>query len=123
MPPNAIRIACAGLVALMVGACEPGEGSGFVQIKLVPSSAATQPPLFLDAVKLEPVRKGETVLTRRSGTRKLQVEAPGGQKTDLCDIVVKKNRVTTVTVSVLERPPRCQCSHSSGAPAARTCVG
>jgi hypothetical protein len=59
------------------------------------------------------------VLARGSGTRKLQVETPGGQKIDLCDVVVKKNRVTTVTVSVIERPPRCQCSHSAG----RACVG
>lgn len=121
VPQSALRIVCAGLIAAVAGGCEPREGNGFVQIKLVPASAVSQPPLYLDSVKLEPLRKGEAVLSRGSGTRKLQVEAPGGQKTDLCDIVVKKNRVTTVTVSVLERPPRCQCSHSAGAK--RTCVG
>jgi len=119
--PAAIRMGCALLLAAAVGGCEVRDGSGFVQIKLVPSSAASQPPLYLDSVKLEPLRKGEAVLARASGTRKLQVEAPGGQKTDLCDIVVKKNRITTVTISVLDRPPRCQCSHSTGA--SRTCVG
>jgi hypothetical protein len=42
----------------------------------------------------------------------------------LCDIVVKKNRITTVTVSIIERPPRCQCSHAApGAQPGRTCIG
>jgi hypothetical protein len=31
----------------------------------------------------------------------------------LCDLVVKKNRITTVTITVVERPPRCQCRTSS----------
>jgi hypothetical protein len=38
----------------------------------------------------------------------------------LCEIAVKKNRITTVTISVLERPPRCQCRYGSGA--SRVCV-
>jgi hypothetical protein len=37
---------------------------------------------------------------------------------------VKKNRITTVTLSPLERPPRCQCERASGEGAAsRTCIG
>jgi hypothetical protein len=39
----------------------------------------------------------------------------------LCDIEVRKNRITTVTVSVLERPPHCQCRFSGGN-GDRTCV-
>jgi hypothetical protein len=40
-------------------------------------------------------------------------------------VVVKKNRITTVTLSPLERPPRCQCERTSGTDAAssRTCIG
>ena len=72
------------------------------------------PALYLDKTKLDPVQKGVAVLKQRAGTAKLSAEAIGGQGRALCDIVVRKNRITTVTVSVLERPPRCQCRNSAG---------
>ena len=57
------------------------------------------------------------------GTARLQTEGADG-KVLLCHVVVKKNRITTVTVSPLERPPRCQCERPSGEGAAsRTCIG
>jgi hypothetical protein len=42
----------------------------------------------------------------------------------LCELVVRKDRITTVTVSVLDRPPRCHCRNVAGtdAPANRICV-
>jgi hypothetical protein len=41
----------------------------------------------------------------------------------LCNIVVMKDRITTVTISVLERPPRCVCKLTkSGDAADHTCV-
>jgi hypothetical protein len=58
-------------------------------------------------------------LTHRVGTTKLATDGAGGQMT-LCEIVVKKNRITTVMVSVLERPPRCQCRNGGGP--SRICV-
>lgn len=84
----------------------------------MPVALARAPSLYLDATKLEPVQKGVAVLKQRAGTAKLSVEAAGGREL-LCDIVVRKNRITTVTVSVLERPPRCQCHNSS---ANRACI-
>ena len=100
-------------------------GNGFVQIKTVPVSSISQPALYFDTTKLEPLRNGEAVLTRKVGTTKLQTEAAGGQLALLCNIVVKKNRITTITVSVAERPPRCQCANSAGKArrTPRTCVG
>jgi hypothetical protein len=58
------------------------------------------------------------------GTRKLQID-PTGQIPALCDLVVKKDRITTVTVSTLERPPRCMCARPTGSDAQgrRTCIG
>jgi hypothetical protein len=43
-------------------------------------------------------------------------QSGGGQISVLCDVVVRKNRITTVTISLLERPPRCQrnCQHCPG---------
>jgi hypothetical protein len=114
----------AALAACALGGCESRDGNGFVQIKTVPASIVTQPAFYLDSQKLDPLKKGEAVLSRRVGTTKLQVEAPGGNMFPLCEIVVKKNRITTVTVSIIERPPRCQCTHSAaGAQPNRTCIG
>jgi hypothetical protein len=43
----------------------------------------------------------------------------------LCEIVVRKNRITSVTISVLDRPPRCQCRNNGPADAVgpRSCIG
>jgi hypothetical protein len=107
-------------VPLMLAACTD-SGVGYVEIKTL--SAA--PALYLDTVKLEPLRNGVGVLRQKVGTTKLQVDSEGGQLALLCNIVVQKNRITTVTVSVASRQARCQCGRSStGADtlANRTCV-
>ena len=51
--------------------------------------------------------------------------ADGDQMAVLCDIVVRKNRITTVTISLLERPPRCQCRNTAvtDQQALRSCIG
>ena len=115
---------CAGLLLFELTACTE-TGTGFVQIKTVPVSSITQPALYFDTTKLDPLRHGEAVLTRKVGTTKLQTEGTGGQLALLCNIVVKKNRITTITVSIAERPPRCQCTNSAAQSATtpRTCVG
>ena len=95
----------------LAGCNLPGE-TGYVEIRTVPANAARVPALYLDAVKLEPVQKGAAVLKQRTGTAKLTADGVGGQVV-LCDIAVRKNRITTVTVSVLERPPRCQCRNTA----------
>ncbi len=112
----------AALLALALASCNDG-GAGYVEIKAVPATAVV--PLYLDSVKLEPLRNGNAVLRQSVGTAKLQTEAAGGELTLLCSIEVKKNRITSVTVSALSRPPRCQCGRPSGAdsPANRLCIG
>jgi hypothetical protein len=104
----------AGVIAadLALAGCNIPGDAGYVEIKTVPASSSRSPSLYLDATKLDPVQKGVAVLKQRPGTIKLSAENLGGQVV-LCDIVVRKNRITTVTVSVLERPPRCQCRNSA----------
>jgi hypothetical protein len=112
------RVAALG-VPLMLAACND-SGVGYVEIKTL--SAA--PALYLDTVKLEPLRNGTGVLRQKVGTTKLQVD-DGGQLALLCNIVVQKNRITTVTVSGVSRQPRCQCGRNSteaDTPPNRTCV-
>jgi len=118
------RPAGAGLALIVLAACNLDGGVGYIEIKTVPVAAGPQPSLYVDAERLEPLKKGTAVLRQQVGTRKLQTDGSGGQLVLICDIVVKKNRITTVTVSALDRPPRCQCRTSAGTDTAsnRTCL-
>ena len=118
----AVRLAAAGAVAALA-ACTPKD-AGYVEIKTVPVANATT-ALYLDSVKLEPLKNGTAVLRQGVGTAKLATDGNGG-KLALCNIAVRKNRITTVTISVLERPPRCQCRNggpAADAPGGHLCVG
>ena len=114
---------CATSLVLLVG-CDPKD-VGYVEIKTVPLAPTTTAALYLDAVKLEPVKNGTAVLRQGVGTVKLGTDGSNGNRTVLCDIVVRKNRITSVTVSVLERPLRCQCRNNNPADggSSRTCIG
>lgn len=116
-----MRATCivAGTIAagLALAACNIPGDTGYVEIRTVPASGARSPTLYLDATKLNAIQKGVTILSQRAGTAKLSAENFGSQVA-LCDIVVRKNRITTVTISILERPPRCQCRNAAN----RTCV-
>jgi hypothetical protein len=101
------------LSGLALAACNMPGDVGYVEIKTSPSSRAT-PALYLDQTRLEPFKKGVAVLRQRTGTAKLAINGAGGQVAVLCEIVVKKNRITSVTVSGLDRQPRCQCANSAG---------
>jgi hypothetical protein len=100
---------CVSAVAagLALAGCNLPGDTGYVEIRTVPLNARP-PVLYLDTAKLDPVQKGVAVLKQRTGTTKLFADGSGGHVA-LCDIAVRKNRITTVTVSVLDRPPRCQC--------------
>jgi hypothetical protein len=108
------------LALLALAGCGRDGNTGYVEIKTVPSTARA-PLLYIDADKLDALKSGTTVLRQPVGTAKLQVEGDGGRLT-LCQVVVRKNRITTVTISSLDRPPRCQCGRT-GAGDARTCIG
>ena len=113
--------------ALVVGAaivaCRPTGDVGYVQIKTVPVAPVTQAALYLDSAKLAPIKQGNAILRQPVGTFKLQGAGfAAGALAPLCDIEVRKNRITTVTVSVLERPPRCQCLFTGVGAAEHECV-
>jgi len=118
----AAALAVALLIALV--AAHSPKDVGYVEIKTVPVATPTA-TLYLDDVKLDPIRNGSAVLRQQTGTAKLAAQAGSGPLARLCDIVVRKNRITTVTLSLLERPPRCQCRNTAvtDLPAVRSCVG
>ena len=116
-------VASALLVGAAIAACKPTGDVGYVEIKTVPVAPVTLTVLYIDSAKLAPIKKGSAILRQHVGTRKLQADGIGGSPAPLCDIEVKKNRITTVTISVLKRPPRCQCRFSgTDAAAVHTCV-
>jgi len=115
-------LASALIVGAAIAACRPSGDTGYVEIKTVPVTALTQTALYLDTTRLAPVKKGSAILRQQVGTLKLQVDGLAGSLAPLCDIVVKRNRITSVTISMLERPPRCQCRYNSSDMPAHSCV-
>jgi hypothetical protein len=119
----------AQLLMAVVGAVSlagcPSEDAGYVEIKLAPAETATA--LYLNSRRLNRLKKGTAVLRENVGTAELATEGNDGRLIVLCDIEVRKDRITAVTISVLDRPPRCQCQNSiSNTDAARVrpyCVG
>jgi hypothetical protein len=116
-------VAAAVIVGAAIVACRPSGDVGYVEIKTVPVAPFATTALYLDSAKLDPIKQGSTVLRQRAGTLKLQADGFAGTMTDLCNIVVRKDRITSVTISMLERPPRCQCRYNShDSSADRACV-
>jgi hypothetical protein len=101
-------LASALVVNAAIALWRPRSDVGYVEINTVPVAPETRTALYIDSTKLAPIKKGSAILRQRVGTLKLQAEG-AGSLASLCDIVVKKSRITTVIISVLERPPRCQC--------------
>jgi hypothetical protein len=116
-------LASVAVVGAVIVACRPSADVGYVEIKTVPSALPIHTAFYLDSIKLAPIKNGNAVLRQRVGTLKLQADGFAGTLAPLCSIVVAKDRITTVTISVLERPPRCQCQFvSHDAATAQACV-
>jgi hypothetical protein len=113
------------LTLLALASCDIDGGAGYVEIKAMPPFPGL--PLYLDQAKLEPLRNGSAVLRQKVGVAKLQTDLDlPGHMALLCNVEVKKNRITSVTVSVIGRQPRCQCGRTSGKEPPgpnRTCIG
>jgi hypothetical protein len=109
------------ILGAAIFALRPTGEVGYVEIKTVPIAPVTQASLYIDSTRLAPIKEGTAILQQRVGTLRLQTDGIAGSLAPLCDIVVKRNRITTVTVSVLDRPPRCQCRFS-GANPVHACV-
>jgi hypothetical protein len=108
---------------IVIVAWPSSAGVGYVEIKTVPAAPVTQAALYIDAKRLGPIKEGSAILSQPVGTRKLQARGSGGGLTALCNVEVRKDRITTVTISVLERPPHCQCRFTGSQPTnAHECV-
>jgi len=75
--------------------------------------APVQPPLYLGRLKLDLSSGRRLVFRLPVGAVGLTDDAPGPFATRYCDILVRKDRISAITVR-LDTPPRCQCEIPSG---------
>lgn len=98
------RALLAGLV--FVAACNGERESGYVEIKTVAALAPQATALYVNSVKVEPLKKGVAVLKHDVGPARLEIER-GGALAKLCDFDIRKNRVVTLNIVGFDRNLRC----------------
>jgi len=95
-----------GLVAsvgvLLLAACNEGS-VGYVEIHTFPGLFG---PLYLNSAKIDPPRNGSAILQQDVGKTILGLER-NGVLLPVCEFDVRANRIITVTVSAIDRLPRC----------------
>ena len=107
-------LASAAIVGAAIVAWKPSGDIGYVQINAVPVTPVTQAQLYFDTIKLAPLKNGTALLRQSVGTLTLRADGYSSNTVPLCQIEVRKDRITSVIVSMLERPPRCQCRLNAG---------
>jgi hypothetical protein len=101
-----IALIVAGLIVVMTG-CDNGE-TGYVQLRVMPANATVATALYLEGVRLD-FSRGPTV-TLQFKTGRLALTAIGSTRAPtLCNIVVRKDRISALTVVAGQTPPKCVC--------------
>ena len=95
--------AAISLAAAALSACMPEKDVGYVEIKTFPTFAI---PLYLDTVKVAELNGGSALMSHSVGRTTLQLQR-NGQFFPICEFEVRKNRIVTVTISPVDRSPRC----------------
>jgi hypothetical protein len=100
-----VRALVGVVAALALSACNERDNFGYVEVRKAISS--TTDTFSLNAVPLtELPRKGVAVIRQPPGPAKLDVTR--GERTyTLCSFDVGKNRIVTVTLSLIEGQLRC----------------
>lgn len=101
------RCLAAVLTALALGGCDP-QDAGYVQVQLGRTGIFRQPALFLDGTRLDFARGHSVVLRFRTGQVSLRTSRSAWGSA-ICRVVVRKNRITVLSVAATEDPPRCLC--------------
>jgi hypothetical protein len=99
------------LAAVLMLATAYGCGSkdtGYVQLRVAPAAAAASITLYLDGEKLNFARSPSVVLRFPTGKISLKT-SDSWTSPALCRIVVRKDRISIVTVMAADRPPHCVC--------------
>ena len=89
-------VVSATIVGAAIVAFRPSSDVGYVQINTVPLTAMTPAQLYFDTIRLAPVKNGTALLRQSVGTLTLRADSYGGNLVPLCQIEVKKDRITTI---------------------------
>ena len=95
------------LAGITLAACE-NKDTGHVQLQLLPPSATTTATLYLDGKKLDFSRGSNTIMRFSIGRISLKA-IDSVFSSSICTVVVRKNRLSILTVMATENPPRCIC--------------
>jgi len=92
----------AWIAALLIMGCTEND-VGYVEIRTFPGFST---PLYLNSAKVDTPRNGSAILRRDVGKTKVELER-NGLLLPVCEFDVRANRIITVTISTLDRLPRC----------------
>ena len=95
------------LAGMTLAACE-NKDTGHVQLQLLPPSATATATLYLDGKKLDFSRGSNIVMRFAIGRISLKA-IDSVFSSSICTVVVRKNRLSILTVMATENPPRCIC--------------
>ena len=101
-----IALFVGGLIVVMTG-CDNGE-TGYVQLRVMPANAAVSTALYLEGVRLDFSRGPTVTLQFKTGRLALTAMASTWAPA-LCNIVVRKDRISALTVMAAPTPPKCVC--------------
>jgi len=100
----ALFISC---LIVLTGGCDSGE-TGYIQLRVLPVSAGAATALYLDGDKLD-FSRGPTV-TLQFKTGKLELKSIDSTWAPaICTILVRKDRISALTVMGAQAPPKCIC--------------
>lgn len=92
------------LIGLALVCCFDGE-SGYVTIRLM-SMISPQDAIYLDSAEISGL--GDRVIHQKVGT--ISLSGGGGWfRVTYCDLQVRKDRITIVTIRIVNSEPRCEC--------------
>jgi hypothetical protein len=93
--------------AALLAACTEPDGTGYIEVKLTPLGTASQFVILLDRQQIRTQSSGPVVVRRNVGQARLELERRKDERVTLCDLAVKKNRITSVTVHFQNGTLRC----------------
>ena len=103
---RAINLVLLWLIVVVAG-CDDG-GTGYVQIRVSPASTVAAMPLYLQGTRLDFARGPTVTLQFKTGSLILKgtdsTWAPA-----ICKIVVRKDRISTLTVTGAQNQQKCVC--------------
>ena len=100
-------VICVSLFLVAIAGCDNKE-TGYVQLRVVPPNAVAAIALYLDGRKLNFSRSASITLQLKTGLLALK-ELDSTWAPAICNILVRKDRISALAVSAAQNPPKCVC--------------